>query len=136
TDRNPGGVTCSRDTRSDTLPRGKGTGFGIADRLRTGQDTGAGEEMAHQFVRLPLRAQEADRLAHACPSPEEKLIVWSLLDTGPRVSELCSLTLDDIQWQQRALRVSGKGAPTAHGANSGSSHRRHGSARSWSRISP
>ena len=42
--------------------------------------------MAHQFVREPLRAEEADRLANACRSPEEKLIVWTLLDTGLRVS--------------------------------------------------
>jgi integrase/recombinase XerD len=31
--------------------------------------------MAHQFVREPLRAEEADRLANACQSVEEKLIV-------------------------------------------------------------
>ena len=72
--------------------------------------------MAHQFVRDPLRAEEADRLANACRSPEEKLIVWTLLDTGLRVSELCALTLDNVQWQQRALRVAGKGGP--HGTRS------------------
>jgi integrase/recombinase XerD len=72
--------------------------------------------MGHQFVRQPLRAEEADRLANACRSPQEKLIVWSLLDTGLRVSELCALTLDDVQWQQRALRVAGKGGP--HGSRS------------------
>ena len=70
--------------------------------------------MAHQFVREPLRAEEADRLANACRSPEEKLIVWTLLDTGLRVSELCSLTLDNVQWQQRSLRVTGKAGP--HGS--------------------
>jgi Phage integrase family len=53
----------------------------------------AGEDMAHQFVREPLRAEEADRLANACQTVEEKLIVWTLLDTGLRVSELCSLAL-------------------------------------------
>jgi integrase/recombinase XerD len=72
--------------------------------------------MAHQFVREPLRAEEADRLANACQTVEEKLIVWTLLDTGLRVSELCSLTLDNLQWQQRALRVAGKGGP--HGTRS------------------
>ena len=61
--------------------------------------------MAHPFVRAPLRADEADRLANACRSPEEKLVVWTLLDTGLRVSELCSLTRDNVQWQQRSLRV-------------------------------
>jgi integrase len=70
--------------------------------------------MAHQFVREPLRAEEADRLANACRSPEEKLIVWTLLDTGLRVSELCALTLDNVQWQQRSLRVTGKAGP--HGS--------------------
>ena len=70
--------------------------------------------MAHQFVREPLRAEEADRLANACRSLEEKLIVWTLLDTGLRVSELCSLTLDNVQWQQRALRVTGKAGPSRH----------------------
>jgi hypothetical protein len=53
--------------------------------------------MAHQFVREPLRAEEADRLANACQSAEEKPIVWTFLDTGLRVSELCSLTLDNLQ---------------------------------------
>ena len=76
----------------------------------------AGEETAHQFVGEPLRAEEADLLANACRSPEEKLIVWTLLDTGLRVSELCALTLDNVQWQQRALRVAGKGGP--HGTRS------------------
>src|SRR5205807_10345465 len=51
------------------------------------------------------------RLANACQTVEEKLIVWTLLDTGLRVSELCSLTLDNLQWQQRALRVTGKRGP-------------------------
>ena len=53
--------------------------------------------MAHQFVREPLRAEEADRLANACQSAAEKPIVWTFLDTGLRVSELCSLTLDNLQ---------------------------------------
>jgi integrase/recombinase XerD len=72
--------------------------------------------MAHQFAREPLRAEEADRLANACQTAEEKLIVWTLLDTGPRVSELCSLSLDNLQSQQRVLRVTGKRGP--HGIRS------------------
>jgi len=34
-----------------------------------------------------------------------------LLDTGLRVSELCSLTPSHVLWQQKSLRVSGKGRP-------------------------
>ena len=47
--------------------------------------------MAYQYIREPLRAEEADQLCHACKTAEEKLIIWTLLDTGLRVSELCSL---------------------------------------------
>ena len=36
-------------------------------------------------------------------------MVWTLLDTGLRVSELCNLTPSHVLWQQKSLRVSGKG---------------------------
>jgi integrase/recombinase XerD len=67
--------------------------------------------MAYQFVREPLCSEEADQLCHACQTTDEKLIVWTLLDTGLRVSELCSLTPSNVLWQQKSLRVSGKGGP-------------------------
>lgn len=67
--------------------------------------------MSYQYVREPLKAEEADRLAHACRETKEKLIIWTLLDTGLRVSELCSLSPENILWQQRALRIKGKGGP-------------------------
>ena len=67
--------------------------------------------MAYQYVREPLRAEEADRLCHACETPQEKLIIWALLDTGLRVSELCSLTPQNILWQEKSLRITGKGGP-------------------------
>ena len=72
--------------------------------------------MAYQYVRQPLRAEEADALSQACETPEEKLIIWTLLDTGLRVSELCGLTPQHVLWQQKALRVQGKGGP--HGTQS------------------
>lgn len=65
--------------------------------------------MVYQFVREPLRAIEADRLAQACEKTQDKLIIWTLLDTGLRVSELCSLTPQNILWQQKSIRVNGKG---------------------------
>jgi integrase/recombinase XerD len=67
--------------------------------------------VAYQYVREPLRAQEADALSHACETTEEKLIIWTLIDTGLRVSELCSLTSQHVLWQQKALRIQGKGGP-------------------------
>jgi len=67
--------------------------------------------MAYQFKREPLMPEDADRLANACRSPEERLVLWTLLDTGLRVAELCGLTRDNILWQQGCLRIKGKGGP-------------------------
>ena len=69
------GTRCYRSALPDTLLSEK------ANRVRVRRPTAdqptwaAGEVMAHQFVREPLRAEEADRLANACQSVEEKLIV-------------------------------------------------------------
>lgn len=72
--------------------------------------------MPYQYVREPLSQEDADRLANACETTQEKLIIWPLLDCGLRISELCSLTPKNIQWQQRCLRIKGKGGP--HGTRS------------------
>jgi integrase len=69
--------------------------------------------MPYQYVREPLTADESDRLSSACETTTERLVVWTLLDTGLRVGELCGLTTKDILWQQRQLRIKGKGG--AHG---------------------
>ena len=42
--------------------------------------------MAYQYKREPLTREEATRLAAVCESADEKLIVWTLLDTGLRRS--------------------------------------------------
>jgi integrase/recombinase XerD len=68
-------------------------------------------EMPYQFAREPLGAKEADQLARACKTPVERLVVWTLLDTGLRVSELCDLTAKTVLGEQRQLRVRGTGAP-------------------------
>lgn len=65
--------------------------------------------MSYNFVREPLRAEDADRMSNACETIQEKLIVWTLIDTGLRVSELCSLTPQNMMWQEKALKISGKG---------------------------
>ncbi len=72
--------------------------------------------MAYQYVREPLLPEQADALANACHKPTEKLVVWTLLDSGLRVGELCGLTRQNILWQQRQLRIKGKGGP--HGKKS------------------
>jgi integrase/recombinase XerD len=67
--------------------------------------------MAYQFKREPLMAEDADRLTNACRTPEERLSVWTLVDSGLRVSELCGLTRENVLWQQGAFRIKGKGGP-------------------------
>ena len=64
--------------------------------------------MAYQFKREPLTPIEADKLYQACNTVQEKLIIWILLDTGLRVSELCILIPQNILWQQKSIRISRK----------------------------
>jgi hypothetical protein len=54
-------------------------------------------------------ADEANRLACTCTGFEEKLIVWTLLDTGLGVAELAGLT-KNVDWQGRIM-IYGKGGP-------------------------
>src|SRR5262249_5072307 len=58
--------------------------------------------MPYQYVREPLTADESDRLSNACETSTGRLVVWTLLDTGLRVGELCGLTAKDVLWQQRS----------------------------------
>jgi integrase/recombinase XerD len=67
--------------------------------------------MAYQYKREPLTQDEANRLANACQTHQEKLVVWTLLDTGLRVSELVNLKKDNIDWQGHRITVYGKGGP-------------------------
>ena len=65
--------------------------------------------MAYVFVREPLNSEEYDRLINACITFREKLVVWTLLETGLRVSEFCNLSRKEIQWQEKQVVVWGKG---------------------------
>lgn len=72
--------------------------------------------MRYQYKREPLTRDEANRLANACQSHSEKLAVWTLLDTGLRVSELAGLEKKNFDWQSHRLMIYGKGGP--YGKNS------------------
>ena len=67
--------------------------------------------MAYQYKREPLTPDEANRLANACQTHEERMVVWTLLDTGLRVSELAKLGKNNIDWQNHRLMIYGKGGP-------------------------
>ena len=65
----------------------------------------------YQYKREPLTSDHADQLANACRTGIEKVIIFTLLDTGLRVSELATLSKENMLWQDRRLRVYGKGGP-------------------------
>ena len=67
--------------------------------------------MPYQYKREPLTPDEANRLANSCETHEEKLVVWTLLDTGLRVAELANLKKENIDWQGHRLTIYGKGGP-------------------------
>jgi len=67
--------------------------------------------MTYQYKREPLTQGEANSLASACQTHEERLVIWTLLDTGLRVSELASLNKNNIDWQNHRLIIYGKGGP-------------------------
>jgi len=67
--------------------------------------------MPYQYKREPLNDDEVNRLTNACDTFREKFVVWTLLDTGLRLSEFADLKKDNIQWQERRLVIYGKGGP-------------------------
>lgn len=67
--------------------------------------------MPYQYKREPLTQDEGNRLANACQTLEEKLVVWTFLDTGLRVAELAKLTKANLDWQGHRIMVYGKGGP-------------------------
>lgn len=67
--------------------------------------------MRYRYTREPLTADEANRLAQACHTHLERLVVWTLLDTGLRVTELATLTHANLDWQGHRITVYGKEGP-------------------------
>ena len=67
--------------------------------------------MPYQYKREPLSDDEVNRLTNACDTFREKFVVWTLLDTGLRLSEFADLKKENIQWQERRLVIYGKGGP-------------------------
>ena len=65
--------------------------------------------MPYQHKREPLTTEETDKLANAVENFREKLVIFTLLDTGLRVSEFTELKRENIQWQERRLTIYGKG---------------------------
>ncbi len=75
--------------------------------------------MPYQYRREPLNDDEVNKLTNACETFREKFVVWTLLDTGLRLSEFAGLTKDNIQWQERRLVIMGKADPTGKNQSDG-----------------
>lgn len=65
--------------------------------------------MRRIYKREPLSDDEVDKLTNACDTFREKFVIWTLLDTGLRLSEFASLTKESVQWQEKRLVIYGKG---------------------------
>src|SRR5262245_18221669 len=59
----------------------------------------------YQYKRERLSADEATLLANASETHVERLVIWTFLDTGMRVSELAGLKRSQVDWQNH--RVTG-----------------------------
>lgn len=62
-----------------------------------------------KYVRKPLTGMELRRIRKACKTPRDEAMVEFLLATGCRVSEVVELNKDDIDIENKRIRVIGKG---------------------------
>ena len=65
--------------------------------------------MVHRYEREPLSDEDVHKFTNAAQTFQEKLTGFTLLDTGLRVGEFAALSKDNLQWQERRLRIYGKG---------------------------
>jgi len=78
------------------------------------------KSMPYQYKREPLNDDEVNSLTNACDTFREKFVVWTLLDTGLRLSEFADLEKENIQCQERRLVIYGKGGPYGKKTKEGS----------------
>lgn len=65
-----------------------------------------------KYVRKPRKALsqfELERIRRACKTERETCILELLYSTGCRVSELCDIKLQDVDWEKKEILVYGKG---------------------------
>ena len=65
--------------------------------------------MKYEYRREPLLTDEVNAIESACQKPRDRLILFTLLDTGLRVAELAGLRRDNIDFQMHRLIFKGKG---------------------------
>ena len=60
-------------------------------------------------IRVPFSEVEIEMLKEACKTARDKALISFLLATGCRISEVCNLNRDDIDYQNLECTVLGKG---------------------------
>ena len=56
-----------------------------------------------------LKHNQVLRLIDSIEDPRDKLIVRTIYSTGVRVSELCNMNIEDIDFDEHTIRIRGKG---------------------------
>ncbi|MFA5220784.1 MAG: site-specific tyrosine recombinase/integron integrase [Methanoregula sp.] len=56
-----------------------------------------------------LKHSQVLRLIDSIDDPRDKLIVRTIYSTGVRVSELCNMNIEDIDFEEHTIRILGKG---------------------------
>lgn len=62
----------------------------------------------YEYKREPLTAHDCNKLQNECETLKEKLIIWTLLDTGLRIEEFCNMDKKNIDWTNHTITVWGK----------------------------
>lgn len=60
-------------------------------------------------IRHPLSDEDAELLRIACKKIREKAMVELFLSSGMRLSELCDINKENVNWQEMSINVIGKG---------------------------
>ncbi|EHI98028.1 integrase family protein [Clostridium sp. DL-VIII] len=63
-----------------------------------------------RVILQPYKAENLERLREACITEREKALFELLDSTACRISELDNIKLEDINWQERSIKVLGKGS--------------------------
>jgi integrase/recombinase XerD len=62
-----------------------------------------------RVILQPYQPENLERLREACKTEREKALFELLDSTACRISELDNIKLEDINWQERSIKVLGKG---------------------------
>ncbi|WP_315074122.1 tyrosine-type recombinase/integrase [uncultured Clostridium sp.] len=63
-----------------------------------------------RVIQQPYKAENLEKLREACKTEKEKCLFELLDSTACRISELDNIKLENINWQERSIKVFGKGS--------------------------